>query len=258
MLLTAFKVDYQLNHQLHNSNYHVAFFLLELAKPRSCNSLWSAGRRLSGEYTVWIDGVTPSYVYCDMDIDGGGWTVIQRRVDESTDFYRGWHEYKQGFGNLSKNFWLGLDAIHNLTERHAVLRIDITDHYGKKAFAKYGRFHIGNESTNYTLSVSGYEGNARDSLTYHNGMGFSTNDTDNDAYSGNCARKFIGAWWYKMCHYSNLNGNMMSWYHLSNKYNTIKYSEMKVRGKLLYHYSALFASAQQKFQILKIDLRMTM
>ena len=187
-----------------------------------------------------------------MGIDGGGWTVIQRRVDASTDFYRGWHEYKQGFGNLSNNFWLGLDAIHNLTEKDAVLMIDMIDNDGKKAFAKYGRFQIGNDSTSYKLTVSGYVGNARDSLTYHNDMGFSTYDKDNDAYSGNCASRFIGAWWYKMCHHSNLNGNIMSWYHLSNRHNTIKYSEMKVRGKLLYRYLALFASAQHRFQIFKL------
>ena len=229
-------------------------FLPEFDKPRSCQALLSGGRTQDGEYTIWIDAVRPTNAYCNMNIDGGGWTVIQRRVDASTSFDREWHEYKQEFGNLSNNFWLGLDAIHNLTKEGAVLRIDMIDNDGKKAFAKYGRFHIGNESTNYKLTVSGYEGNAGDSLTDHNGMGFSTNDSDDDAFSGNCTREHIGAWWYRYseCQRSNLNGNMMSWYHLSNRYNTIKYSEMKVRGKLLYHYSALFASAQHRFQIFKI------
>lgn len=33
--------------------------------------------------------------------------VIQKRLDNSTDFYRTWKEYKIGFGNRSQNYWIG-------------------------------------------------------------------------------------------------------------------------------------------------------
>src|SRR5258705_937728 len=53
-------------------------------------------------------------VYCDVDTDGGGWTVFQRRADITphVDFYRGWDDYKAGFGDLNGEFWLGESRIY--------------------------------------------------------------------------------------------------------------------------------------------------
>jgi ficolin len=44
-----------------------------------------------------------------------GWTVIQRRVDGRENFSRDWDDYKEGFGNLQDEFWLGNEKIHQLT-----------------------------------------------------------------------------------------------------------------------------------------------
>lgn len=81
---------------------------------------------------------------------------------------------------------------------------------------------------------------AGDSLSYHNNYTFSTKDQDNDSSPQNCARQYLGAWWYHKCHLSNLNGhylggphnsfaNGINW-HTGRGYNySYKVSEMKVR-----------------------------
>ena len=83
-------------------------------------------------------------------------------------------------------------------------------------------------------------GTAGDSLSYHHGMAFSTKDRDNDKDGGNCATKYKGAWWYKHCHSSNLNGrylqgkhssfaNGVNWYHCKGHHYSAKRAEMKIK-----------------------------
>ena len=146
-----------------------------------------------------------------MRTNGGGWTVIQRRQDGSVDFYRGWNDYKSGFGQLTAEFWLGNDKIHRLTaSRASSLRVELEDWNGVRVYAKYGRFNIGDEEAKYRLKVSLFSGTAGDSLVGHNNMPFTTKDRDHDRYSsGNCAVTWTGAWWYLSCHSANLNGKYL-------------------------------------------------
>ena len=165
--------------------------------------------------------------------------MFQRRQDGSVDFYRGWNDYKAGFGQLTAEFWLGNDKIHRLTaSRPSSLRVEVEDWSGTSAYAKYGKFNIGDEQAQYRLEVGSYSGTAGDSLTYHNNMAFSTKDRDNDRGSSeNCAVQFTGAWWYHSCHYSNLNGKYLGvksdnrgarWYHFRRSL-SLKFTEMKLR-----------------------------
>lgn len=123
-------------------------------------------------------------VYCDMETDGGGWTVFQRRKEGSVDFDRGWSDYENGFGDLRGDYWLGLARLHKLLQFNGEsdLRIDIKNYAGRSAYAEYSSFFVRSSSSKYRLSVSDYRGTAGNSLTSLNGMQFSTKDEDNDIY----------------------------------------------------------------------------
>ncbi|XP_062446772.1 ficolin-2-like [Rhea pennata] len=175
---------------------------------RNCQELLDKGKILSGWYTIYPQGCNATMVFCDMDTDGGGWVVFQRRLDGSVNFLRDWNSYKRGFGNQLTEFWLGNDNIHFLTSLETCeLRIDLGDFENNYYFAKYASFRILGEPEKYKLILGDYlGGNAGDSFSYHKDMPFSTADQDNDMSSFNCATAYKGAWWYNDCHYSNLNG----------------------------------------------------
>uniref|UniRef100_A0A2K5LAG8 Ficolin 2 n=1 Tax=Cercocebus atys TaxID=9531 RepID=A0A2K5LAG8_CERAT len=210
--------------------------------PRTCKDLLDRGHFLSGWYTIYLPDCRPLTVLCDMDTDGGGWTVFQRRVDGSVDFYRDWAAYKRGFGSRLGEFWLGNDNIHALTAQGtSELRVDLVDFEDNHQFAKYRSFKVADEKEKYNLVLGAFvEGSAGDSLTSHNNHSFSTKDQDNDLNTGNCAVIYQGAWWYRTCHVSNLNGRYLRGAHDSfanginwksgKGYNySYKVSEMKVR-----------------------------
>ncbi|XP_078356931.1 ryncolin-2-like [Oculina patagonica] len=147
---------------------------------KSCAELYKSGKTSSGVYTIDPDGSGAFDVFCDQTTAGGGWTVLQKRLNGSVDFYRDW--------------------------------------------------------------AGSYSGSAGDSLSVHSGQSFTTKDQDHDSASGsNCAVLYKGAWWYKACHRSNLNGfyhqggqhssyaDGVNWYHWKGYYYSMKRAEMKIR-----------------------------
>ena len=182
-----------------------------------CDEYFRRGYDVSGQYVIHPHNWNISImVNCDMDADLGGWTVIQSRRYGDLDFTRKWEEYKVGFGNSERDHWLGNEIIYTLTNtKNYSLKLDMVDVENKTWYATYDYFRIESESDKYKLHVSGFRGNCTDSLTYSDTMGFSTFDQDNDASSTHCAMYYTAGWWYKHCHYSNLNGRFrlgMVWY----------------------------------------------
>ncbi|KAM9716375.1 microfibril-associated glycoprotein 4-like [Menidia menidia] len=179
--------------------------------PADCSHIHQQNKKSpSGVYTIYPIGSTSAVqVYCDMDSHGGRWTVFQRRMDGSVNFYRGWDQYRAGFGSAAGEYWLGLENLHQLTrQRNYELLVDMEDFEGKKAFARYSSFKVDAECDGYALHVTGFskEGGAGDSLKVHNGRKFTTFDKDQDIWNLNCAKRALGAFWYEKCHSTNPNG----------------------------------------------------
>ncbi|CAL8096208.1 unnamed protein product [Orchesella dallaii] len=190
-----------------------------------------------------------------MDIDGGGWTIIQRRgfgsygTSRQINFNRTWVEYVQGFGNASLDYWFGLENLRGLTKHCPYeLLINMTNWEGENRYALYDRFYIGSSLDLYRLFVEAHSGTA-DSLLYHHKKQFSTFDRDNDDNWGeantNCAETYGGGWWFGDCLRSNLNGvyfqndgflrkdklNGIRWNSWTGMKESLKMTEMKIRPK---------------------------
>uniref|UniRef100_A0A8C4THA0 Fibrinogen gamma chain n=1 Tax=Erpetoichthys calabaricus TaxID=27687 RepID=A0A8C4THA0_ERPCA len=202
---------------------------------KDCQDIANKGARDSGLYYIKpVKAKQQFLVYCEIDKYGNGWTVLQRRLDGSVDFHKDWVQYKEGFGYLSPTgtteFWLGNEKIHLISTQSSipyVLRIELKDWSGQ--YADYAVFKVAPEADKYRLTYGYYYGgDAGDAFdgfefeddasdkyfTSHNGMQFSTSDSDNDRYEGNCAKQDRSGWWMNRCHAAHLNGQ----YHKGGKY----------------------------------------
>ncbi|XP_025048703.1 tenascin-X isoform X35 [Alligator sinensis] len=209
--------------------------------PRDCAEELLNGPSRSREVTVYVGGARdqPLRVYCDMDTDGGGWLVFQRRMNGKTDFWRDWQDYVQGFGDLSREFWLGNDALHALTSAGDYeLRVDLRAG-AEAAHAIYSHFRVDSPSEHYRLHLGSYRGTAGDAMSYHSGSVFSTRDHDPNRLIISCAVSYRGAWWYHNCHFANLNGMYgnnkdhqgINWYNWKGFEFSIPFTEMKIRPR---------------------------
>ncbi|KAK1334045.1 hypothetical protein QTO34_005044 [Cnephaeus nilssonii] len=214
------------------------------ARPRDCLDVLLSGRQEDGVYSVFPTHDPAGFqVYCDMRTDGGGWTVFQRRED-------GLRELLPRLGGVPRRLRQAhggaLARLHALTAQAAYeLHVDLEDFDNGTAYARYGRFGVGLRSVDpeddgYPLTVADYSGTAGDSLLKHSGMRFTTKDRDGDHSDNNCAAFYRGAWWYRNCHTSNLNGQYLrgahasyadgvEWSSWTGWQYSLKFSEMKIR-----------------------------
>ena len=101
--------------------------------------------------TLMVQEPLMSYVTKQQSVRGGG-------GEGTVNFYRGWADYKNGFGNLDGEFWLGLDKIHRSTKTKNRLRVDLEDTTSKTAYAEYDMFAVTSERTRYQMSLGSFSG----------------------------------------------------------------------------------------------------
>ena len=200
----------------------------------------------SGVYKMnhWCSGVLSVVgMYCDTTTANGGWTVIQRRKDESKNFSRSWANYEKGFGDLNGEFWYGLKAMNCLTQTGQwELRVDFEFPNKTRSYLHYNVFKVGSASEEYPLTISGFTDTTPTdpfSTGNHNGQKFSTYDNDNDKWSNNCAQdahgsKYNGGWWYGSCWQVNLNLKYNAYttgsLYLADAWYNPRWIEMKIRS----------------------------
>ncbi|XP_010140047.1 PREDICTED: fibrinogen-like protein A, partial [Buceros rhinoceros silvestris] len=154
----------------------------------------------SGVYVIQPKGLHHLMVYCEMNVGGGGWTVIQRnRRSTEITWAESWSTYKHGFGNVLTDYWLGTEYIHQISQQKVYrVRFVIWDAANNSHFADYNLFSVDDESHGYRLRLGAHSGTAEDAMDsdnprkVHNNMKFSTKDRDQDTYSGNCASRSGG------------------------------------------------------------------
>uniref|UniRef100_A0A3P9PQ09 Fibrinogen C domain containing 1 n=1 Tax=Poecilia reticulata TaxID=8081 RepID=A0A3P9PQ09_POERE len=204
-------------------------------QPRDCSDVLASGVSVDGVYSVFPTHDPEGFmVYCDMSTDGGGWTVIQRREDGSTNFFRGWGAYRDGFGTTTGEHWLGGSSVtwtnqstETLTDQSERLCALIGCYRGCLSWLP---------NSPLLLPPTG------DSLLKHSGMRFTTKDRDQDQSENNCAAYYQGAWWYRNCHTSNLNGQYLrgghasyadgvEWSSWTGWQYSLRFTEMKIRPR---------------------------
>ena len=170
---------------------------------RDCQDWFDVGATSSGIYEInWL-GHYPRRIRCHMEEGDGGWLVFQRRFYPfKLKFLQNWQLFKDSFGDLTKEFWLGNDLIHEKTasENHDILiRAKLTTR--QIILSRYNRFTVANESQSYQMHfgvlVNGIHSLANLTMLRRNlnGSRFHTPDQDNDK---GCAERH-GSFWHNAC-----------------------------------------------------------
>ncbi|KHN72808.1 Tenascin-N, partial [Toxocara canis] len=138
-------------------------------------------------------------IYCDMQIFGGGWTVILQRMNMSLNFDRNITDYERGFAIDENNFWIGIDRLHRLTNRpqcanELLLRLQ-TSTEARVILIRYSHFIVCEPTLGYRLNLG--------PLIYSNDLSLMDDLSEARMSPFEAPPKWMcadgGGWWRKRC-----------------------------------------------------------
>nr|AAV41827.2 Ixoderin B [Ixodes ricinus] len=157
---------------------------------------------------------TPVDAACDMETDGGGWTVIQRRTEyeaHDNNFEKKERDYERGFTAQGGALWIGNPILHVLTsspDNQQVLKIELTRKGQRPTVVYYNKFRVGSKKEKYKLTIGGYQGPpGYDALSYHTEPSSPTGEQTQTPDKTSAPDRLSGGWWFKECNKANLNGS---------------------------------------------------
>ena len=149
---------------------------------------------IKGMHVLTEVKMPPFPVYCS----AGQHIVVQRRsFPFDMSFNRTWDEYKNGFGDLNGEFWLGLEKLYRILNQPYVrysVRIETWSESGNLWFEEFENFYIGDENEQYEIKSTGSHGNLNFQSYFNYGGKFFTHDKDSNAKCGFLNNGF----WYSM------------------------------------------------------------
>ncbi|XP_041373593.1 uncharacterized protein LOC121386672 [Gigantopelta aegis] len=165
----------------------------------------------SGVFTIQPrDFGLPLRAYCDIEDKETAWLVIQRKSNGSLNFNKTWNEYRDGFGEIDSDYWLGNNDIHRITQQGQYeLQIDLETNTAERKHVTYDTFYVASEKSNFELKVIGFHGDIKDSLSPSNGMRFVTYDMGRYF---NCDDPEVSGFWIINCFSLNMGkDNKVTW-----------------------------------------------
>lgn len=173
----------------------------------SCDALRSAGVALSGTYWIQPAGTSARTAYCDMETNGGGWTLVYNSVlgVNTTEFWNIPHLERfsrRGSPRIESLFYDGsyyaqgkyyMDVIEDLNGKSVVVLVaeaNGIDPYSMRFISP--RYNYGSAAIYSSQFASGW----------------SSPDFDSDGYSANCATRYANVTQhYSSCHSYNLGAD---------------------------------------------------
>ncbi|OCT60923.1 hypothetical protein XELAEV_18046947mg [Xenopus laevis] len=206
---------------------------------KDCQYAFLNNRRQSWLYVIHLKNSPPVAVYCDISTGVEGWTVLQKNTLHKDKILFGpptWSMYKQGFGNLMSDHWLGNEMIYLLTRQNTfTVRFSVVDGHKNKHHADYSSPRLDSEANNYPLRLGDYSRDAgiltaMNETGMHDNMMFSTYEKDNDQWKNNRADEKGRGWWFDSCGSALLNNDHFTyWRGLCDKSNPCSSSIIMIK-----------------------------